>query len=372
MLRYSEMPEKAKLTNKSSGGTIMLHENAHDMPSLPAGRFSKMPGTNDIYALESEFPSNGQQEIIQVSSDGGKSWNKLSNLSNDGSLIASDSGAFICSQKGSLVMGFANQGEMVREKDWDPDYDGDYGWKEPTYAARSLDKGKTWQDVIKLHDVWTGAVRDMKQLRSGRIIFTSMKMIFNPGRHTVLSYYSDDDGTSWKASNLIDLGGKGHHGGVSESTIVELKDGRVLMLIRTNWGQLWRSYSKDQGVTWHVYGPAGIDSSSAPAYIERLQSGRLVIVWCRHNPEGESGYKLRGGDNVWSATPTSNFRGEISIAFSEDEAENWSKPIVIARKEKGELSYPYLFEAEPGVLWITATRREEKLKMCLKEKDFIK
>lgn len=372
MIRYSEMSEKAKLTKKTFGGTIMIHENAEDMPQIPAGRFSKMPGTGDIYGFASEFPSDGTKEIIQVSSDLGKTWSDLPALSSDNSLIASDSGAFICSKTGAIVVGFANHADMVQKKKWDPDFDGDLGWIEPTYAARSLDCGKTWQDVVKLHDEWTGATRDMKQLSSGRIVFTSMKMLFNPGRHTVMSYYSDDDGKSWTASNIIDLGGKGHHGGVTESTIVELKDGKVLMLIRTNWGQLWRAFSKDGGASWHPYGPAGIDSSSAPPFIERLQSGRLALVWSRHNPEGEKSYELKGGDNIWSDTPVSNFRKELSIAFSEDDGENWSKPVVIARKENGEMSYPYIFEEEPGVLWITATRREEKLKMKLREEDFIK
>lgn len=371
MKRYQEMTKKAKLTQKSSGGSILIHEKANDMPQIPAGRFSKMPGTDDIYSFTSEFPSSGKKEIIQMSSDKGKLWKNISTLSIDNSLIASDSGAFICSAKGTLVVGFSNYTERFASRKWDAD-DGDLDWKLPAYAARSLDGGKTWQNIIKLHDEWTGATRDMKQLKNGRIIFTSMKMLLNPARHTVISYYSDDEGKSWKASNVIDLGGKGNHGGVSEGTFVELKTGRLLMFIRTNWGELWRVFSADNGVTWHPYGPAGIDASSAPAYVERLKSGRLALVWSRHNPEGKSNYNLEGGDFIWSATPTSNFREELSIAFSEDEGDSWSKPIVIARKNKGEITYPYVFEAEPGVLWITATRCEEKLKISLCEKDFIK
>ena len=109
------------------------------------------------------------------------------------------------------------------------------GARNPTYAIRSLDGGETWQDLQKLHDRHTGAIRDILQTRSGRIVFTSMKLLNNPGRHSVMTYWSEDSGQSWHPSNLIDLGGNGHHDGATEGTIVELKDGRLLQYIRTPW-----------------------------------------------------------------------------------------------------------------------------------------
>ena len=77
----------------------------------------------------------------------------------------------------------------------------------PTYAIRSLDNGKTWQDLQKLHDDWTGAIRDIIETRDGNIVFTSMMMRHNPGRHSVVTYTSNDEGKRWLHSNLIDLGG---------------------------------------------------------------------------------------------------------------------------------------------------------------------
>jgi hypothetical protein len=51
--------------------------------------------------------------------------------------------------------------------------------------------------------------------------------------------------------------------------------------------------------------------------------------------------------------PVSNHRAELAIAFSEDEGKTWSKPTILARQEGKWLAYPYLFEIEPGRLWIT-------------------
>jgi len=92
-------------------------------------------------------------------------------------------------------------------------------------------------------------------------------------------------------------------------------------------------------------------------------------LWNRPFPEGSDTYPLQGGDGIWSATPTSNFREELSISFSEDECQSWSTPVVIARNEGSEVTYPYAFEPEPGTLWITAHRWD--LRMGLSEADFV-
>jgi sialidase-1 len=86
--------------------------------------------------------------------------------------------------------------------------------------------------------------------------------------------------------------------------------------------------------------------------LHRLDSGRIALVWNRPFPEGKESFPLTGGDRQQTATPTSWFRGELSIAFSDDKCRTWTKPIVIARAAKS-LAYPYVFEAAPGELWIT-------------------
>jgi hypothetical protein len=238
----------------------------------------------------------------------------------------------------------------------------------PTYVMRSLDGGQTWQDIQKLHDDWTGAVRDIIQTKEGRVIIAAQKMLHDPGRHATVTYWSDDDGRAWKSSNVIDLGGQGHHGGNMEPTLVELNDGRVWMLIRTNWGEFWSAWSHDGGRNWRVLQPSGVAASSAPAIIKRLASGRLALVWNQLYPEGQSSFKLSGGDGIWSETPVSNHREELSLAFSSDEGKNWSQPVVLARQPGKWLSYPYLFEPQPGKLWLTTM--QGGLRVEFSEADF--
>jgi len=369
MRRFRENDQPATLSHKTSEG-ILIHEKAEDMPHVPVGRFARMPGDDRTFVLACGFPAGGEPGSVLASRDHGTTWEPTGAFDPDGTLHPTDSGAFTCTDNGTLIAAFSNRAERVKETEWDPDLKDGPGWRLPVYAARSLDGGKTWQNLQKLHDEWTGANRDMLQTRDGRIVFTTQKLLHSPGRHGVLTYCSDDEGKTWTASNLIDLGGNGHHGGVCEATLVELKDGRLLKYIRTNWGQLWRALSSDGGRHWHPYGPAGIDASSAPGFLERLHSGRIALAWNRYFPEGKDTWPLRGGDGIWSATPTSNFRQELSISFSQDECQTWSPPVVIARNEGSEVSYPYIFEHEPGVLWITAGRW--KLRMRLREADFIR
>ena len=95
-----------------------------------------------------------------------------------------------------------------------------------------------------------------------------------------------------------------------------------------------------------------------------------MLIWNRLYPEGQTTYALRGGDGIWSEVPVSNHRGELSIAFSEDDGQSWSDAIVIARQPDKWLSYPYVFEKSPGNLWITTM--QGNLRIELNETDFAK
>lgn len=351
---------ESELASETVDG-ITVHEKAEYMPSSPAGPFVRLDNGNILSVAGS--PAQGY-----LSDDEGITWKTLPLIPPDSEIAVAPTGALLKTAAGTVVLGFANLGE--KNWTWRDELKDAPGARLPTYAMRSLDGGERWQDLQKLHDDWTGATRDILQTLDGHIVFTSMRMRHNPGRHTVLTYRSEDDGTSWEASNVIDLGGNGHHDGATEGTLVELKDGRLLQYMRTNWGQFWRAISADGGHSWHPYGPCGIEASSAPGMLKRLASGRIVLLWNRPHPEGENDYPLRGGDGIWSATPASNFREELSISFSENECESWSPPVVVARNPGSECSYPYVFEPRPGVLWITAHRWG--LKLSLHEEDFVR
>ena len=220
------------------------------------------------------------------------------------------------------------------------------------WSVRSLDGGRTWSERRKILDGYNANFFSLIQTRSGRLLSAIHHLVPNPGRWIVCSFYSDDDGQTWQRSHWIDLGGHGHHDGAVEPTLAELSGGRILMLIRTNWDRFWQALSEDGGRTWRTVQPSAIDASSAPGYLLRLQSGRLLLVWNRLAPEGRTWEKSPGGQ--LSEFPASWYREEISCAFSEDDGVTWTRPLVLARQPGGQLSYPYLFERRSGELWIVA------------------
>lgn len=359
--------EPGKITSNGS----WIPDGVEEIPRLKLGPFVRL-------ADGSILTVDGTKSY--VSEDEGKTWTEYPIFDEPDKFTIRPERALIRTRSGVIILAYANNKERANWN-WQDDIHDSPGATLPTYVIRSLDGGKTWQDNQKLHDDWTGAIRDMIETRDGNVVFTSMMMQHNPGHHSVVTYTTKNDGKSWTRSNIIDLGGIGHHAGVTEATLEQLEDGRLWMLMRTNWGKFWEAFSDDEGLTWKKFGVTSIDASSAPGQLKRLQSGRLVLVWNRRYPEGQNKYPLRGGDGNWSEVPASNHREELSIMFSGDDGKSWSKPVVIAKyteKMDGlglvgggkDISYPYVFEAKPGELWITVWRGELRIK--LQEKDFIR
>jgi lysophospholipase L1-like esterase len=344
---------------KPASNGVHIDSRVTELVGLPQGPFVRLDDRRLLTV---------QETYCLTSSDEGKSWKTNSVFGDSAKFNISRERAILKTSKGEIIVAFMNLAE--RHWTWSNKLGDAPGAMLPTYVMRSLDEGVTWEAPRKLHDDWTGAIRDILETKDGRVVFTSMKLRHDPGRHTVLTYSSGDQGRTWQASNVIDLGGAGHHGGVTEATIEELKNGRLYMLLRTNWERFWWAESTDGGLHWHPMGPTDIHASSAPGMLHRLASGRLILAWNRPLPEGKTSFQRQGGDRLWSATPVSNHRAELSIAFSEDEGQTWSKPDVIARKPRTSLAYPYIFEPEPGVIWLTTMQGGLRLKF--READLVR
>jgi predicted neuraminidase len=96
--------------------------------------------------------------------------------------------------------------------------------------------------------------------------------------------------------------------GLLEPTCVRLRDGRIVMLMRAEWGGcLWRAESTDDGRTWSEAWETDIPNPSRKPYLIRLSDGRIVLL---HNATGQRG--------VWGR------RDPLSIWISDDELASWS------------------------------------------------
>lgn len=195
------------------------------------------------------------------------------------------------------------------------------------WTSRSRDGGKTWSAPQMIFEGYTGSTNGAEETSDGHLVVPFSYYVANPGRLVSASVTSADGGQTWQKSNALDIGGAGDHEGALEPCVLELKDKRLWMLIRTSRRFFWESFSTDHGLTWSEAKPTSLDSSHSPGHVIRLKDGRLALAW----------------------NPTLNQRRELTLALSNDDGKTWGDPMVVVR---GSATYPYILEPQPGELWV--------------------
>lgn len=340
---------------------IVLQENVRRRPAEFVGPLVR-GGDGALWGME---PAGAR-----VSRDEGVTWERRA-IYDAARFQSRPERALLRTSGGVIVYAFLNAKEL--EFKWDDARGGPQpGCRLPVYVARSADDGLTWEEPILVQDGWCGAVRQMLQLRSGRILLVSQLALANPGRHATVVRYSDDRGRTWRAGDAIDLGEEGNyrnpetgirtttHGGGIEGTVFERQNGELRLLLRVPHGCFYEYTSRD-GVKWTGPTPTPLEASDSPGTVLRLASGRVALVWNQFRDPA-----LRLGR-----------RERLSIAFSANEGLTWSTPQIVAvnppapgkRESTGWISYPYVFEAAPGELWVSTM--QGALSASLREADFL-
>jgi sialidase-1 len=118
-----------------------------------------------------------------------------------------------------------------------------------------------------------------------------------------------------------------------EPTVVELKDGRLLMYIRNGLGYVGRSYSADGGVTWSKPDLTSFKHPRGPLTLTRIpQTGDLLFFWL-NNPDAPDRRSKR-----------CDVRRPLVCAVSKDEGRTWTPPILVADgpEEEGSGDFGYV------------------------------
>ncbi|WP_395736598.1 sialidase family protein [Prosthecobacter sp.] len=170
---------------------------------------------------------------------------------------------------------------------------------------------------------YNGSQMEYQRLASGRLLvphgsfLPHSKAAPPTGRHETVIEYSDDGGATWQlsASRLTSPcydGFNGANEGACEPCFEERRDGSIWMLMRTQAGCLYESFSKDGGSTWSVAAPSRFRTSTGPANLLRHRDGRLVLTWnnCELPPKHD-GVGVYGG------------RDALHIAISDDDGRTW-------------------------------------------------
>lgn len=147
---------------------------------------------------------------------------------------------------------------------------------------------------------------------------------------------SSDCGRTWSERGSVSVPPR--YRDHDEHMLVELKDGRLWMLVRTHYG-IGESFSEDRGHSWSLLEPSAIPHARSRFFIRRLVSGSLLLV--RHAPANQA-YAKPG------------FKGQRSdlVAFlSEDDGQTW--PYQLPLDDRDRISYPDGDQAGDGSIHLT-------------------
>jgi len=245
-------------------------------------------------------------------------------------------------------------------------------WHAKTEGGRSQ-----WRPWRRIWQGYTGALNSVIQLRQGRLL---LPFSFYTGRswgqrgEGLLAFvymgvfdtavlYSDDEGETWQlAPSILRVPAQditSTESGAVEPVILELRDGRVWMLIRTQRGRLYESYSSDGGLHWSRPRPSRFLSSESPAGLTRLPDGRILLLWnnCLRFPYAYGGRHL------------------LHAAISEDEGRTWRGYREVARDPlldqppppRGDFgtAYPYPTPTRDGKVIFTTGQGASARLLCV-------
>jgi sialidase-1 len=191
------------------------------------------------------------------------------------------------------------------------------------YVRRSTDDAKTWgPPVLVTADDGYHVMNNARviQLKSGRLLapVASTRQVWTKNDDFRTSVYlSDDDGRTWRRGRTLLTAPKR---GAMEPGLIEMKDGRVMQIIRTQTGYIWRSFSSDGGDTWTEAAPWNIEAPEAPSTLAAVPgTGDWLLVW---NPKVEWSNPEKtvlGANHGGARTP-------LAAMISRDEGRTWSRP----------------------------------------------
>ncbi len=207
----------------------------------------------------------------------------------------------------------------------------------------SEDEGATWSEPHLCIESPVGyyVVNNDRvvQLDDGRLVIPAARHAlkgepFGPGH--AMCFLSDDDGQTWHRSETVLEPRPGDGTGWQEPGVVALKDGRLMMFIRTRHGAQFVSYSEDRGVTWSAPEGSSMLSPVSPASIERIpETGDLLLVWNNHQ---DIAPELQG-----KRTP-------LCTAVSKDDGKTWTHVKTLHDDPEGWYCYTAVHFVDGAVL----------------------
>lgn len=292
-----------------------------DNPRYTEGSVLELLDGSLLFAVTEFFGSGSDfaeaHIVARHSSDGGRTWGKKR-------ILQKNTGGLNCMSvtlRRLPISGHSNRIALFYlQKNSHSDLD--------LYVKYSTDETQSFgSPILVTDDPGYHVVNNdrITRLSSGRLLApaASTPDVAKVNHFVSRCYISDDNGLSWRAGKqAVDLPKRG----AMEPEVVELADGRVLMIMRNQLGTISKSYSTDEGDTWSQPDDLGITAPEAPSTLRRIPStGDLLLIWNNNYEPGEG----HGGK-----------RSPLNVAVSSDDGLSWKHKRTL--ESNPELSYSYV------------------------------
>lgn len=247
----------------------------------------------------------GITQLIR-SDDNGRTWTDPVTINNtplddrDAGILETRNGTLLVNWFTSLA--FDTKKYFERYPSWKRHVDklGDETKKQwiGNWTRRSLDGGKSWEEPVKQV---VSAPHEPIELSDGRLLYVGTGNVQD--QKIIGVEQSTDDGQSWQLISTIPLDSEDQVAFAHEPHVVELTDGKLVVMFRYNptdhnQSYLRQSESYDGGKSWTTSHKTGI--WGYPPHLMQLQNGLLLVSYgVRRKPFGEKACISRDGGNTW-------------------------------------------------------------------------
>lgn len=252
--------------------------------------------------------------VVKRSEDGGKTWSKAITVWDDGDNVCGNPAPIVDQETGRILLvtchnqGEDHEEEIINQTSKD---------SRRIYVLYSDNDGKSWSTPKEItssvkHPDWTWyatgpchGIQLQHKKHKGRLVVPANHIVATTKTYHSQLIYSDDKGDTWKLGGVVD-----QHGG-NESSVVELKNGDLMLNMR-NYNReesKSRSYviSKDGGETVS-------DMQYLPELIEPICQGS-TLNYMKNN---------KVSSNILFSNPASTDKREkMTVKLSEDNGKTW-------------------------------------------------
>ena len=204
----------------------------------------------------------------------------------------------------------------------------------------SDDDGNTWSEEIRLPKGILGPIKNKPVSIGGNLLLCPSSTEHDGWKVQMEMYHPAEN--SWEDTIYVDHSSKFN---VIQPTILQARDGKIMILCRSKEGQIISSSSKDNGNTWSSLEATKLPNPNSGIDAVTLKNGKHILVY---NHAGTP--KGKWGGN----------RYPLNVAVSED-GMKWHAGHVL-EDTKGEYSYPAVIQSCDGLIHILYTWNRLKIK----------